>query len=535
MSNKISVKPDTIYLEDLLTEIANGEYKIPEFQREFVWNTSQMLELFDSILKGYPIGSLLFWYTKGYKARDKIGPYVIRKENKDAKYILDGFQRISTLFGVLANPKENILANDKDTDPGSFLIYFDVKGNKFSYLRNRQEKNIFYIPLYEIYDSRELFNFLRDLDQENITEFDKNTYIENARNLHYILHKYRLAFVEIKGGDIKNAVEIFSRINSTGTKISEDFMLSALSYGNYQGFLLSESITEFLSELNIYNFQDLKRDTILNCIYNAFGKVFFDVKVKELAENPNLDLASFVKRAFIHIKQAVDFLYKRLFVIDIRLLPYPTQLIFISEYFRLNPEPTPEQYQALEKWFWITTYSNYFTIYSLSQQRTAYQTFCEFACGEHHDGIYRMSDDRPFTTAKYPIQLNFTGVRSKALQLFYLKTIMGNTHDVIQDREGIKEIFIFTSLKKERLPANIILRLSSEFEQDKDKKNTSNFIENSSREILDKHFIKQEMVNLYRQNEINDFIKQRGKYLEEKEYEFVKKMGITFIKNEQLF
>ncbi|MFO5474001.1 MAG: DUF262 domain-containing protein, partial [Dolichospermum sp.] len=61
MNDKISVKPDTIYLEDLLEEIANGGYQIPVFQREFVWKTSQILELFDSILKGYPIGSLLFW------------------------------------------------------------------------------------------------------------------------------------------------------------------------------------------------------------------------------------------------------------------------------------------------------------------------------------------------------------------------------------------------------------------------------------------------------------------------------------------
>ena len=44
MNDKISVKPDTIYLEDLLEEIANGGYQIPVFQREFVWKTSQILE-----------------------------------------------------------------------------------------------------------------------------------------------------------------------------------------------------------------------------------------------------------------------------------------------------------------------------------------------------------------------------------------------------------------------------------------------------------------------------------------------------------
>ena len=50
MNDKINVKPDTIYLDDLLVDIANGEYKIPIFQREFVWEYSQMIELFDSQL-----------------------------------------------------------------------------------------------------------------------------------------------------------------------------------------------------------------------------------------------------------------------------------------------------------------------------------------------------------------------------------------------------------------------------------------------------------------------------------------------------
>ncbi|MEH1935731.1 MAG: DUF262 domain-containing protein [Nostoc sp.] len=523
MNDKISVKPDTIYLEDLLNDIANGEYKIPAFQREFVWKSSQMLELFDSILKGYPIGSLLFWNTKGYQAKDEIGPYTIKKQNSDARYVLDGFQRISTLFGVLMNPKEYTVTSTIDIK--DFLIYFDIRDNNFSYIRNRKIKNVFSIPLYEIYDNRELFNLLRELDKEDITEIKKNEYIDNARNLHNILHKYRLPFVEIKGGDIKSAVEIFSRINSTGTEISEEFMLSALSYNEETEFLISKLITELLNSLNIYNFEDLKRDTILDCISNATGKIYFDVKMEDLVKNP--DLKSFTNNAYRHIKKAVEFLYKKIFVIDIRFLPYPTQLIFISEYFRLNIEPTSEQYKALENWFWVTTYSNYFTLYSLSQQRSAYQVFCEFAKGEHPDGIYKVNSDIPFSTAKYPSKLNFTGVRPKALQLFYLKTIIGNSE--IQDREGIKELFIFSKTKNDRPPANIILRLSSEFEEDKDKKQINNFIKTSSIEVLERHFITQEMVDLYKQDKIEEFISTREIYLKLKERDFVEKMGITYV------
>jgi len=515
MNDKISVKPDTIYLEDLLNDIANGEYKIPIFQREFVWNSSQILKLFDSILKGYPIGSLLFWKTKGYETKDEIGPYTIKETNSDFRYILDGFQRISTLFGVLMNPKK---INKNNSELKSFLIYFDIKENNFSQIK--RNKSVFLIPLYEIYDNRELFNVLRELDKEDITEIDKNKYIDNARNLHDVLHKYKLPCVEIKGGDIKSAVEIFSRLNSTGTQISEDYILSARSYGETK-FNLIDSITEFLNSLNIYNFEELKRGTILDCISNATGKIYFDVKTEELLKQ-NLEL--FTKNVYTHIEKSVGFLYKNLFIIDVRLLPYPSQLIFISEYFRLNPEPTDEQRKALEKWFWVTTYSNYFTLYSLSQQRSAYQVFYEFANGEHPDGIYKLNTDMQFTTAKYPSKLNFTGVRPKALQLFYLKSIIKNSE--IQEKEGIKEIFI--SSKKDRTPSNIILRLSSEFEEDKEKKNLKNFIETSSSEILKQHFITQEIVELYKANKIDEFISIRENYLKSKESEFVQEMGIKY-------
>jgi uncharacterized protein with ParB-like and HNH nuclease domain len=102
MNDKISVKPGTIFLEDLLEDVANGCYQIPKFQREFVWNFSQMRDLFDSISKGYPIGSLLFWKTEvGYETKDEVGPYTIHRQDSDFKYVLDGFQRISTDFNTV--------------------------------------------------------------------------------------------------------------------------------------------------------------------------------------------------------------------------------------------------------------------------------------------------------------------------------------------------------------------------------------------------------------------------------------------------
>lgn len=542
MKDKISVKPDTIYLEDLLQDISDGIYKIPVFQRDFVWKPNQILDLFDSILKGYPIGSLLFWKpNEEFDTKNEVGPYFVDKTAKEISYVLDGFQRISTLFGVLTNPK------NYELDPESkaikdFTIYFDVRKNTFLKVKYQRDKSVYSAPLYTIYDNRELFNLIRELDKENLNDSEKNVCIDNARNLHDILHKYRLPFVQIAGGDIKSAVDIFSRINSEGTKISEDFLLSALSYNNQSGFLLADTITGILDSFTKYNFNDLKRDTIFNCIANSKGKLYYDVKIEELKDEDKYNIESLTNDAIIHIEKSVEFLYKKIGVLNYSYLPYPTQLIFISEFFRLNPNPSEQKTKKLEKWFWITTYSNYFSNYSLSQQRSAYKAFCDFAENTNDDGVFFVNEDEKFSTYKFPQKIDFTGVRSKALQLFLISNISKDL--IIEENESVIEQFIFGLNKnRTRTPANIILRLSSEFETNRDVKHVETFIRNSDVNQLAKYFINKELQDLYinildsdilridplkLSDQIELFISKREELIRESEQSFVESLNITY-------
>ncbi len=50
-----------ITIEKVLDKIAVHEYVLPAIQREFVWKDEQIVRLFDSLMRGYPIGSFLFW------------------------------------------------------------------------------------------------------------------------------------------------------------------------------------------------------------------------------------------------------------------------------------------------------------------------------------------------------------------------------------------------------------------------------------------------------------------------------------------
>lgn len=55
------LKPDTIRISDMLKSVAEAEFVLPRFQREFVWNKNQVIELLNSIYEQIPIGIFLLW------------------------------------------------------------------------------------------------------------------------------------------------------------------------------------------------------------------------------------------------------------------------------------------------------------------------------------------------------------------------------------------------------------------------------------------------------------------------------------------
>ncbi|HAR1322589.1 TPA: DUF262 domain-containing protein, partial [Enterococcus faecium] len=74
-------------IKNLIQKIDNNEYVLPALQREFVWKPEQIERLFDSIMKGYPIGSFLFWNVQNENIK-KYEFYNILKEyhQRDARH-----------------------------------------------------------------------------------------------------------------------------------------------------------------------------------------------------------------------------------------------------------------------------------------------------------------------------------------------------------------------------------------------------------------------------------------------------------------
>ena len=139
MSENIKIRPDKHTLLDYIDQFQQGKIQVPAFQRDFIWGNNKKLELLDSIQKGYPIGSILLWRPDFntdedfYKFESKeIGFYKIpERATNDYFYILDGYQRLSLLFGCLVNPKKTKLQRDENNWFKEFNIVYNLRDDVF--------------------------------------------------------------------------------------------------------------------------------------------------------------------------------------------------------------------------------------------------------------------------------------------------------------------------------------------------------------------------------------------------------------------
>jgi hypothetical protein len=127
------VKPDQIQFNELMMKVGNGDVRIPDFQREFVWDRSQILKLLDSVYRHYPIGSFLFWETTdAIQSYRRVGDIDLQKGDgkKSVQYVLDGQQRITSLYASLQQATIVHRVNGRKVNK-SLEIYFDLDEKEF--------------------------------------------------------------------------------------------------------------------------------------------------------------------------------------------------------------------------------------------------------------------------------------------------------------------------------------------------------------------------------------------------------------------
>lgn len=454
---KTQIQTNIRSLSALLENLRDGLIQAPPFQREFVWKRKQIQELFNSIISGYPIGSILIWKPREpqtWAQNREIGGFILPNSRGPKSYVLDGYQRLSSLFGCLTNPKTSGLDFDPKRRSELFNLYLDLAKKEFIYPNGKPQPC--QVPVCNLLSTRDFRQYSRAVLEPAVGDADLlDTYLDTADTFISIIGEYKLAVIEVEGADINDAVSIFSLINSKGTPISPNWKTNALSFSN--DFDFSKEVNGVIEKLKDYNFDKLSRDTIFRCYQSAFDdNLYIDTDIDTLATHP--DFKQGVKRMSEGIVKAVDFLFNELNVVDHKLLPYTAQLVFLSVFFMKEPHPSYGQIEDLKRWFWVTTYSNYFTANPLSGQRKAFAHFLDYIEGWEREPLYDENPYRQMKAQPWPEKFSLSSARCAALALFQLQWVRNNFEPLPEKRKlVIKRIFN----EKGSDPANMVVTFSN--------------------------------------------------------------------------
>lgn len=251
----MAIEPIKVW--ELVDRAVSHKWSVPEFQRAFVWKPTQVRDLAESLWLDFPVGSLLVWDSKNpeepHGAKDGVSPSL---------WIVDGQQRttaLAILFGRKPYWWES--AHDWNTTLRRYDIRFDSAATEapFFLVANaaiRNAKGSRYIPLQTLLswdtnresDQQQLQTLAEDIKQQGLCDG------MNVMTVYTRLDRVR----KIRDNDIvaitihhelEDVVEIFSRLNSRGTRVTEADIYLGIVASKNQGWV-RDKFLPFLSDLS---------------------------------------------------------------------------------------------------------------------------------------------------------------------------------------------------------------------------------------------------------------------------------------------
>jgi|26BtaG_2_1085354.scaffolds.fasta_scaffold04681_2 hypothetical protein len=335
------ISTGSMKIDRLRNKVLEGSIKIPPFQREFVWKQEQIIELLDSIVKDFPIGSILLWETiENLPAKRDIGGYTLPEPTEDypINYVLDGQQRVTSIFSVFHD-----ICSPINTD--LFNIYYDIDNKVFLSSMDIAKKTKL-LPLKLIFDNLKFIEFMRSegLDKDEISE---------VATLQSLFQNYEIPTVTIKKKDKSEVGVIFERVNNTGTPLSTLDLMTAWTWN--EDFHLQEKFDEILDILESKNFGNLHSTVILQCAGAIIDKT---TKKKSILDLDSTKVRDNIDKLKASLEKAIDYLSTQYNCASGDFLPRVQQIIPLSYLFSQTNALDSQQTNTLNQWFWRTSFSN---------------------------------------------------------------------------------------------------------------------------------------------------------------------------------
>lgn len=334
----------TYELDDLVGLAWSGRIRVPHFQRDFRWGTEDVLRLFDSIVKGYPIGSLLLWVRQSVKERIILGALSLEApEGGDALWIVDGQQRVTSLA--------NALHTDGALD-STFSVHYDLEAQEFVPSPKLPEPHL--IPLPVLFDLEKLVEWMA------ITKPTENQSFE-ARRVMKLLRQFKIPATLVRQEDEGTLTVIFDRMNNYGKRLSRAEIFSALFAGPEEGARDRLSLPRIAERIAAQTgFGTIDTNTVLHAVLARRGpdpsrdiRSEFDDRVRRSdPEFPGEDQDTAFAEGEKALTRAVEFLQQVAGVPHLSLVAYKAPLVVLARFFAHFPDPKPRNLQLLRRAYW---------------------------------------------------------------------------------------------------------------------------------------------------------------------------------------
>ena len=234
-TQRYSVTPHPI--ETLLTWVKSGEIAIPEIQRPFVWEATKVRNLLDSLYQGYPVGYLIAWRNPTVKLKDGTS-------SAGKRILIDGQQRVTALMAALLG--REVLTKDYETL--RIRIAFHPQEERFEVSNPAIRKDAAWIEdVADVFAPEASLTELTDTYSEKNPNADRKHVSRVLERLRKIINNHVGVIELAEDLEIETVTEIFIRVNSAGTELSQaDFAMSKISVNEtYGGNLLRKAIDYF--------------------------------------------------------------------------------------------------------------------------------------------------------------------------------------------------------------------------------------------------------------------------------------------------
>lgn len=229
-------------IESVITWVKDGDIAIPEIERPFVWDSSKVRDLMDSLYQGYPIGYIIAWRNPNVRLKDG-------RLSEGKRVLIDGQQRVTALTAAVLGQQ----VVNKEYKKITIRIAFNPVDEKFEVLNPAIEKDKRWIddisPI--ITNELRLSKVVNDFCELN-EDVDRDKVEDVLENLKSIVKK-QIGLIELSGDlDIEKVTEIFIRINSQGVELSQaDFVMSKIAANEEYGGNVLRKCIDYFSHLSV--------------------------------------------------------------------------------------------------------------------------------------------------------------------------------------------------------------------------------------------------------------------------------------------